>query len=357
MSFLIDIKTSFPKYFYSQEELTHSLLKLWEGKVQNLSRLENLQKNVLVNSRHLSMPLEDYFKDLNFEERNNIFIKESLDLVEKATKDILDEYELKPSDISCLMSNTVTGFAIPSLEARLMNRFDFLPQTKRYPLMGLGCMAGVAGIHRATDYLKGHPTEAVLFFSVECCSLTFQMKDMSVANLLSTGLFGDGAACALLVGDEHPLKEKAKLKIENYESLFFPETEDVMGWSVGQTGLKIVLNKNVPDVTENQLAPGLKSFLDRNKIPLEEVKSHFAHPGGPKVLSAMESVLGLPDKGLKHSWASLSENGNMSSVSVLDITKRTIEERRHDESRHGELGIAVAMGPAFSAEMGLWRWI
>lgn len=357
MASIVSIEMAFPDYSYDQGEIIDSLVKIWSQKVKNTNRLRSIQENVLVGSRHLSMPLEDYFKGLSFGERNKRFIKAAVAMAESAALSTLEKSGLNPHDISSIWSNTVTGFAIPSIEARLMNKIPFGPHTKRVPIMGLGCMAGVAGINRVSDYLKAYPKEAALFISVECCSLTFQLEDISVANLVSTGLFGDGCAVVLMVGDEHPLAHQAPLKHLSSRSVFFPDTEDVMGWDVGETGLKIILNKNVPDVTENQLSGPLQTFLKDHSIELADLGSIFAHPGGPKVLLAMEKILDLPQGGLTHSWASLKEKGNMSSVSVLDILKRHIDEYYHNQkSRKGSLGLSLAMGPAFSAEIGLLKW-
>lgn len=357
MPTLVSIKTAFPKYEYEQQEIIEALKKVWSNKVNNLKRLESIQQNVQVGKRSLSMPLEDYLSNLSFGERNHCFINTALDLAQKATVNILEEANLDIKEIRSIWSNTITGFAIPSIEARLMNKLPFNTDTKRIPLLGLGCMAGVAGINRVMDYLKAYPKEAALFISVECCSLTFQIDDISVANLVSTGLFGDGGAALLLAGDEHPLSQNAPLQFITSESIFFPDTEDVMGWDVGENGLKIILNKNVPDVTEKMLPPHLNAFLDKQKISLKDIKSFFAHPGGPKVLQSLEKVLELPEHGLKFSWESLNQRGNMSSVSVIDIIERHLknyEENQRDVK--GELAMSLAMGPAFSSEIGLFKW-
>jgi alkylresorcinol/alkylpyrone synthase len=353
MPYIVDVQTSFPKNRYTQDELIDGLKNVWKEKVRNLNRVETIQKNVLVDSRHLAMPLIDYFSGLNFGDRNAKFIEVGLNLFEEAALKILQRNNLGPQDISSLWSNTVTGFAIPSLEARLMNRIDFNAHTKRIPLLGLGCMAGIAGINRAAEYLLAKPKEALLFMSVELCSLTFQVDDVSVANLVSTGLFGDGAAVVLMVGDEHPLASNAPMEWLDAQSIFFPDSEDVMGWDVSETGLKIILNKNVPDVTENNLPRPLAHFFKSRSLERGDIHTFIAHPGGPKVLLAMEKVFDLPERGLVHSWESLRENGNMSSVSVLDIFSRTLEKARGPK---GSLALGVAMGPAFSAELGLYRW-
>ncbi len=354
MPYIVDIQTSFPDNYYSQQELIQSITKALEGKIRNTSRIETIHSNVLVEGRHLAVPLEKYFQLESFDEKNNLFIEKAVDLSTDAISKILKNNNLQAKDIGSLWSNTVTGFAIPSIESRVMNRLPFSSKTKRVPLMGLGCMAGVAGINRIADYLKAYPDEAVIFSSVELCSLTVQMSDISVANLISIGLFGDGAASVLMVGDNHPLSKTAPIEWKSSRSIFFPDTQDVMGWKVGEKGLNIVLSKSVPDLTEKALPEPLNEFLSENQLELSQIDSFFAHPGGPKVLLALEKVLDLPEKGLKHSWDSLAKNGNMSSVSVLDIFKRNMENKTPELS--GKNIISVAMGPAFSAELGLLKW-
>ena len=352
MPYLVDIQTSFPKHFYQQDELVKRLRSAWSDKPRALARVEGIHENVLVNSRHLALPLEEYFQLETFEERNSKFIQIATDLGAAAINKILDKNDVQPQEISSLWSNTVTGFAIPSLEARIMNKINFSSSVKRTPVVGLGCMGGAAIINRVADYLKAYPKEAVIFFSVELCSLTFQLDDVSPANLVSTGLFGDGAAAVLMVGDQHLKAEHSPLKWIDSKSLFFPDTEMVMGWDVGSRGLKIVLSKSVPEVAKKELSLPLTNFLKENKMQLKDIDTFMAHPGGPKVLEAMEEVFSLPSKGLALSWESLSENGNMSSVSVLDIMKRSIENRKSD----AEIALSVAMGPGFSAEFGLFKW-
>lgn len=355
MSYIVNIETSFPKNFYEQEDLIKKLKTAWQGKVNNLSRVKSIHENVLVKSRNLAAPLDQYFKFRNFDEKNDLFIKVAVELAEESIKKSLKNFDLCGKDISSLWSNTVTGFSIPSLEARIMNKIEFSPNTKRVPILGLGCMAGVAGINRVSDYLKAFPNEAAIFFSVELCSLTFQIEDFTVANLISTGLFGDGAAAVLMCGEDHPLKEVAKMKVIDTESIFFPNSEDVMGWNVGEKGLKIQLSKSVPRFTQEKLPGPIHTFLKRNDLELSNIKSFIAHPGGPKVLNALEKVLDLPEKGLKESWESLSENGNMSSVSVLDIFKRHMN--KHISSNESKYALSLAMGPAFSSELGLLKWL
>lgn len=360
MPFLVDIQTTFPENYYSQERLLTELSNLWKNKVKNMERVKSLHENVQVSSRHLACELPRYFEFKSFDEKNDLFINASIDLLQLAVEKILCKNDLKPSEISSIFSNTVTGFAIPSLEARLMNRINFSTDTKRTPLMGLGCMAGVAGINRVADYLKGHPNEAVLFITVELCSLTVQMNDVTAANLVSTGLFGDGCAAVLMVGDNHPLTKVSQLEFIDSRSEFFKDSEEVMGWQVGEKGMSIILSRGVPEITEERLPKPLNEFLHKNNLSLNDISTFLAHPGGPKVLWAMEKVFDLPMGGLKHSWESLKENGNMSSVSVLDIMARTFANKKlnnRKSQKSVDFALSVAMGPAFSAEFGLFKWV
>jgi alkylresorcinol/alkylpyrone synthase len=232
-----------------------------------------------------------------------------------------------------------------------MNVIPFSPSTKRLPLFGLGCLAGVAGINRVADYLRGYPQEAALLLSTELSSLTLQLKDISAANLVSTGLFGDGAAAVLLVGDRHPLAPKAPLRIEEGRSTFFPDTERVMGWDVVDSGFKVVLDSKVPQVVLDHFPQAVEGLLQDHGLKKKDLRFFIAHPGGPKVLIAMEQSLGLGVGELKLSWESLKTHGNMSSASVLFV----LNEALKNLPPPGAWGLMASMGPAFCAEITLLK--
>ena len=252
-----------------------------------------------------------------------------------------------------LMSTTVTGIAVPSLEARLMNRLPFAPMTRRIPLFGLGCLAGTAGIARCADYLRAYPTHAALLLSVELCSLTLQKQDLSVANLIASGLFGDGASAVLIVGDEHPLAPAAPVGVIDSCSVFFPDSEEVMGWEVSTSGLKIVLSPGVPHYTREMLPGPLKDFLAQHNLKLGEIRHWVSHPGGPKVIDALEEGLALPAGTLNRTRQSLAAIGNLSSTSVLIILEEWLRDRIAEP---GDWGMMLSMGPGFCAEAALLRW-
>jgi alkylresorcinol/alkylpyrone synthase len=239
------------------------------------------------------------------------------------------------------------------LDARLMNRVPFSQHMKRLPLFGLGCLGGAAGIARTADYLQGHPDEAVILLAVELCSLTIQYHDMSVANMVASGLFGDGAAAVLMAGDNHPLAQPGLPRVIDSQSQFFPETEHIMGWEVKNSGFKVMLSDDISKVAQTGVRPSMEAFLDKHNLTIADIDHWLVHPGGPKVIRALEDGLGLPDQALTLSWESLSEVGNISSASVLLILDKTLKRL---QPKPGEYGLLMAMGPAFSAELVLLQW-
>lgn len=351
MPYIHSITKAFPRHYHSQEEIAEAVVKHYQGKVQNLDRVRGFFQNVRVEGRYLALPLEEYFQiSSSFEKKNQAFIKVSLEILKIAMTELFQNSGLNPSDISFLASTTVTGLAVPSLEARLMNEFDFRTDTKRLPLFGLGCLAGVAGIARVSEYLRAFPKEAAIFMSSELCTLTTQLNDTSVANFISTGLFGDGAAMVLMVGDEHPLAKKCELEIVSSQSDFFPQSEHMMGWEIVDSGFKIVLHSGVPEIVQKNIPGALDKFLQTNQVHKKDIGFYVSHPGGPKVLEAMESALQLTNGELALSWESLKNIGNLSSASVLMILAETIKQKRMNN-----YGLMVAMGPAFCSEMILLK--
>ena len=315
--------------------------------------LEQFYTNVKVRGRYLAWPLERYKEPATFEERNNAYIETALELGEQTICTLLDELHISPGEIDQLTVVSTTGIAVPALDARLMNRIPFSRGMKRLPLFGLGCLGGAAGIARTADYLQGHPEEAVILLAVELCSLTIQRDDLSMANLIASGLFGDGAAAVLMVGDEHPLAEPAKPRIIDSQSQFFPETEHIMGWDVTNSGFKVLLSADIADLAQSEVQPAMQAFLGRHNLSISNIAHWLVHPGGPRVIEALERGLALSDEDLTLSWETLAEAGNLSSASVLVILDKFLRRR---QPQAGDYGVLMAMGPAFSAELVLLQW-
>lgn len=346
MSIIHSVTTSFPDSYVTQEEISREIGAIWPDKVKHV---EQFHASSQVKGRHLSIPLADYKNLGDIGDRSKKWLEVAVELQTKNITKLLSEAGLLPKDISLIVSTTVTGLAIPTLEARLMNKLPFTPNTKRLPIFGLGCLGGVAGINRVADYLNGHPKEAALLLATELCSLTFQFSDKSVANLVGTSLFADGSAAVLMLGREHPLASQGQFKILDGQSFFYPDTERIMGWDIVSTGFQIVLSGDVPKIVVEQVKPNLQEFLANNKMASSDINFMISHPGGPKVLDKLSEVSGRKPEEFKHSWDSLREKGNMSSVSVLHVMEKTILDQRPSN----EIGLMLAMGPAFCSEMTL----
>jgi len=356
MSVIVSTKTGFPEHYYPQSTLLTAAQQEWKLKRASVVNvLEQFYTNVQVKGRYLAWPLERYKKPTTFEERNDAYIETALALGEQTICTLLDQVQMDPSEIDQLTIISTTGIAVPSLDARLMNRIPFSRSMKRLPLFGLGCMGGAAGIARTADYLQGHPQEAVILLAVELCSLTIQRDDLSLANLVASGLFGDGAAAVLMVGDDHPLAEPGLPRVIDSLSQFFPQTEHIMGWAVTNSGFKVLLSADIAELAQSEVRPSLEAFLGRHDLTIADIDHWLVHPGGPKVIEALENGLGLPDEALALSRESLAEAGNISSASVLLILDKTMKRVLHG-GKPGERGVLMAMGPAFSAELVLLQW-
>lgn len=341
-----------PDHVADQEQLIAAFRQLWEKQHFNLERLEDLHRAVKVKSRHLALPLEDYVGMERFSARNDAWIRAGESLGAKAIGDALSQAGMKATDVDHLFFVTVTGIATPSLDARWVNRLGLRPDVKRTPIFGLGCVAGAAGLARASDVLRAFPGETAVLASVELCSLTLQREDFSVANVIASGLFGDGAAAVVLAGGERA-QEPAAPRILATRSVFYPETERIMGWDVVDSGFKVVLSAKVPSLVKAHIRRDVDDFLSAHGFSRRDVRHWVAHTGGPKVLQAFEEALELPADALARSWRSLEEVGNLSSASVLFVLGDLV---RSGAPQAGELGMLLAMGPGFCAELVLLQW-
>ena len=339
-----------PPTYVDQEQILTALRGLWAERHYNVARLDDLHRAVKVKGRYLALPLEEYPDLDRFSRQNDAWIRCAQDLGGRAVEDALARAGLGAGDVDHLFFVTVTGVATPSIDARLAWRLGMPPQVKRTPIFGLGCVAGAAGLARAADALRAHPGEHAVLLSVELCSLTLQREDLSVANVVASGLFGDGAAAVVLAGGERERRGPAVLATR---SVLYPDTERVMGWDVVDSGFKVVLSANVPEVIRAHLRPDVDRFLADHGLDLSRIRHVVAHTGGPKVLEAIGESLERDSAALERSWRSLAEVGNLSSASVLFVLGDLLEA---DEARPGDFGLLVAMGPGFCAELVLLGW-
>jgi alkylresorcinol/alkylpyrone synthase len=345
------VHRALPPNYATQDELLAAFRGLWaQGGMFNLERLEELHRAVGVTGRHLALPLADYAALTSFRARNDAWIAAATELGAQAVRGALERCGLGPRDVDHLFFVTVTGVATPSVDARLVNRLGLRDDIKRTPIFGLGCVAGAAGVARASDYLRAFPRQRAVLLAVELCSLTLQREDVSVANIISSGLFGDGAAAAVLSGVE--LETKGP-RVVATRSIFYPDTERIMGWDVVDSGFKVVLSAKVPDLVRGHIRKNVDDFLGAQGLGRGDLSHWIAHTGGPKVLQAFEEALELPPDALARSWRSLREVGNLSSASVLHVMSELLDG---GEARTGQWGLLMAMGPGFCAELVLLRW-
>jgi alkylresorcinol/alkylpyrone synthase len=354
MAYIYRTSFALPPVYYDQEMLTGALIKYWGEDNPKINVVQRLHQNMHIEGRYMAYPTHEYIQMDTFKKRNDAYIEAALQLAEETLQTLFMDSNIEATNVSAMLFTSVTGLAVPSIDARLMNRLNFSPHLKRMPVFGLGCLAGAAGVSRLTDYLEGHPNEAAILLAVEICSTTIQKNDISVANFIASGLFGDGACAVLMLGDQHPLVERHRHpRAIACQSTFFPDTENVMGWDFSSQGFKIVLSADVPRIAEQQLRGCIETLLSPHRLTLSDIRVWIAHPGGPKVIDAMEKGLGLNTGTFDNSRTSLKKFGNMSSVSVLAILHETLRDTRIEP---GSYGIMLAMGPGFCAEAILLQW-
>src|SRR6266436_1665072 len=293
------VASAFPKHQYDQRVLLSALQRHWGPKIDNPVFMERLQARVGVNTRHLALPMEEYYGLTTWGKANNHWIEVAQEIGEKALCGALARSGFATSDLGALFFVSVTGIASPSIDARLINRMGLPLNLKRVPIFGLGCVAGAAGIARAADYVLAYPKQVAAVVSVELCSLTLQQEDLSVANLISSGLFGDGAAAVLVAGSDVVADGPQILATR---SVFYPESEHVMGWDISDKGFRIVLSKEVPDVVDQHLAQDVDAFLGSEGLSRADIGTWILHTGGPRVLEATATALDLPEGALAASW-------------------------------------------------------
>ena len=345
---------SLPKHYADQETLIAAFRDAWAGTHFNVERLEELHRAVQVSGRHLAVPIEEYKELTSFARRNEVWTEVAVDLGEAAVRDALQRAGLEPQDVDHLFFVTTTGIATPSIDARLANTLRLRQDVRRTPIFGLGCAAGAAGIARAADYLRAYPGQVAVLLSVELCSLTLQRDDFSIPNIISSGLFGDGAAAVVLTGAAHATSGNAAgPRVTATGSVFYRDTERVMGWDIVDTGFKVVLSAKVPEVVHEHVRGDVDAFLAANGLERTRIRHWIAHTGGPKVLKAFEETLELPADALARSWKSLRETGNLSSAAVLFVLGELLDS---GEARKGDHGLLMSMGPGFFSELVLLQW-
>ena len=352
-----------PPNVYDQAEITDRFAAYClgepDGGVDRAAKhalVRRLHTSASVSRRHLALPIDRYLELDGFGAANDAFIEVATELGGQAILGALDEAGLRPDQVDYVVSTTVTGAAVPSIEARIATEVGLRPDVRRVPLFGLGCVAGASGLARLHDLLRGDPKAVGVLLSVELCSLTVQRDDPSTANLVASGLFGDGAAAVVARGaGGHATSSpdgQPTVQVLDTRSRLYPDSERTMGFDVTSGGLRIVLDAAVPSVVNQYIRDDVDGFLAGHGLTRADIGWWVCHPGGPKVIEALEDALEVPRDAVQLTWDSLARIGNLSSASVLHVLEDTLRDRPPPP---GSYGVVLAMGPGFCSELVLVR--
>ena len=308
---------------------------------------EALFQNTGVKTRFSCVPVEWHLRPQNWCSRAAVFQSAAVKLLEQVSRQCVDRAGIALSEIEAIVTVSTTGLAVPSLDAMLANRLGLSADVERLPIFGLGCAGGVSGLARSARLAHSLPAGNVLLLVVELCTINCRTSDRTIQNFISTALFGDGAAGVLLRRRPGRDASQALARVVATGEHMWRQTEGMMGWSIENDGFGVVLSPDIPRCARHELRPALDSFLARHGSVLEDLDGVILHPGGRKVLEAVEGALELPHQALEHAWGVLAEYGNMSSPTALFVLERTLAVGA--TGRH----LLIAFGPGFTVSFCL----
>ncbi|HEY9728768.1 MAG TPA: 3-oxoacyl-[acyl-carrier-protein] synthase III C-terminal domain-containing protein [Chroococcales cyanobacterium] len=373
MAFIVATSTGFPSQYYPQEFLATALRKycLAMNLDFDLDTIDHFFTNVMIKGRYFALPLKSSYDSPGLKATVKAGIEASVNLVEGTVYKLLEQAAIEPQQVSQITSVTVTP-ATPSIETRLMNRIPFSPSLKRMPLSGVGCMGGAFGVARMADYLKGHPKEAAILFAVDLSSVLWQgslQQDLFsmihrlpsdpsqysdiIMTIVTAALFGDGSGAVLMVGHDHFLAQPGQPQVIDSRSIWLPNTVDLMELLLVDNGFRQTLKPEVVDFVGVGLRQAIGPLLADHNLSIDKISRWIVHPGGPKIITAIEKEFGLDDQALQLSREALAQIGNIASPTVLYILDKTLSG---EQPPPGSYGLMVAMGPGFSQEVILLQW-
>lgn len=337
---LLSLATAVPPYALGQKEVAERARRIFGGVAKGeLDRLMPVFANVGIERRYSCVPIEWYENPHGWVDRNALYLEHAARLLEDAARRALDAAQLKPGDVDAAVCVSTTGIATPSLDAVLAGRLGLRADVRRLPVFGLGCAGGVNGLARAAELARAAPGARILFLVVELCALSFRKHDMSKSNLVATALFGDGAVAAVIstTGRGPALGAAGEYR--------WPNSLDIMGWDVAEDGLKAIFSRDIPALVERDLGAVVRDFLRREGLELRDIRHFVCHPGGAKVVTALETAFELQTGALDSARGVLRDYGNMSAPTVLFVLDRVL--RAGAEGRM----LLTALGPGFTAGM------
>ena len=351
MSHLIGLGLAVPPYAISQATAKAFTVEHFRGALSHLDRLAVVFEHARIDMRYFAAPPEWWLGGAHsLKERNDLYLSAAVELSVQAAERALAESGLTAESVDNLIVVSSSGIAAPSLDARLMNCLPLRRDMRRTPIWGLGCAGGVAGVARAAEMGRAYPDSITLLIAVETCSLTFQYEDRSKKNFVAASLFGDGAAALVISGSNRP---ELGIALIDAQSTLWPNSLNVMGWDVVNTGLDVVFGAQIPRYVVDKFRPEVDHFLAKHDLTVAQIDQLVLHPGGTRVVEAYEKALGVSADRLAGSWAALREYGNMSSPTVFFVLDWI---RRQARPQTGQYGLLAALGPGFSAEQLLIRF-
>lgn len=345
------IATQLPPYSRTTDEII-PFLKVWlSGQEERFQRkVIKLFENAGVERRYSIMDAEEVFNKTSFEDKNGIYKRETIKLAEGALTKALNNAQLKATDIDYIITVSCTGIMIPSVDAYLINKLGMNQDIVRLPVTEMGCVAGVSGMIYAKNFLKANPNKRAAVIAVESPTSTFQIDDYSMVNIVSAAIFGDGCACTILSSHEN----EEGPEIVDEAMYHFYNAEHMMGFELRNTGLQMVLDKEVPEKIAEHFPKIVNPFLERNQLSIEDIDHLIFHPGGKKIVQTVEELFGAMGKNIDNTKAVLKEFGNMSSATVLYVLERFTEQEPAPQK--GDYGLMLSFGPGFTAQRILLKW-
>lgn len=346
---ITSVAKQLPKYTRETKNIL-PYVELWlDGQEERFKRkVLKIFENAAVDKRHSIMDAEEVFRKTSFEEKNDIYVREAIELAEKSLLKALDKVQLAPTDLDYIITVSCTGIMIPSLDAYLINRLKLKQDIIRLPVTEMGCAAGISGILYAKNFLEANPNKRAVVIAVESPTATFQLDDYSMANIVSAAIFGDGCASVILSSHE----DETGPEIKDGAMYHFYDAEHMMGFKLRNTGLEMVLDPSVPQTIADHFPNIIHPFLEKNDLTIEAIDHLIFHPGGKKILQTVEDLFGALGKNINDTKEVLRRYGNMSSATVLYVLERFMDRKLPK----GDKGIMLSFGPGFSAQRILLEW-
>ena len=338
-----------PQYYKETKDII-PFVELWmQGQEPRFQRkVIKLFEGAGVDKRYSIMSPEEVFTATSFEDKNNIYKREVIKLAEQAFIKSLQKANLQPTDIDYIITVSCTGIMIPSLDAYLINSLQLKQDIVRLPVTEMGCAAGVSGIIYAKNFLKSNPNKRAVVFAVEAPTATFQLDDFSMANIVSAAIFGDGASSVILSSYE----EDQGPEIVDEAMYHFYDAIHMMGFNLVNSGLQMILDKEVPQKISDHFPAIIHPFLEKNKLTIQDIDFLIFHPGGKKIVQTVEDLFGVLGKNINDTKEVLRLYGNMSSATVLYVLERFMDQN----PKKGDKGLMLSFGPGFSAQRILLEW-